>query len=57
MAQVEPEVQPDGVADDLGLYVMMDSPGGLAHDLAAQRRLWLVPERPPARYSGPLGVI
>jgi hypothetical protein len=57
MAQVEPEVQPDGVADDLGLYVMMDSPGGLAHDLAAQRRLWLGPERPPARYSGPLGVI
>jgi hypothetical protein len=45
------------MADDLGLYVMMDSPGGLAHDLGAQLRLWLVPEWPPARCSGPLGVI
>jgi hypothetical protein len=35
----------------------MDWPGGLAHDLGAQLRLWLVPEGPPARYSGPLGVI
>jgi len=45
------------VADDLGLYVMMDWPGGLAHDLGAQLGLWLVPEGPPARYSGPLGVM
>ncbi len=56
-AQVETKIQPHGVSDDLGLYVMMDWPGGLAHDLGAQLGLWLVPEGPPARYSGPLGVM
>ena len=57
VTEPETQVPADSQRDDLVLYVMMDSPGGLAHDLAAQRRLWLVPERPPARYSGPLGVI
>src|SRR6266571_1829288 len=31
-AQAEAVVEPHDVADDLGLYVMMDWPGGLAHD-------------------------
>ncbi len=35
----------------------LELPGGLARFLATQVRLWLVPDTPPARCLGPLGVV
>jgi hypothetical protein len=34
-----------------------DPPGGLARFFAAQLRLWLVPDAPPARHAGLMGMI